>query len=105
MPGPRPRLRTTASRSGAPCLREPLHGAAAASGAGPSHALRRLVTDSAHGTKADRSKGRPRRSYSRVRVGRVTPTVVLERFRLREVSSFRPAPTVQFSTGVDIGRA
>jgi putative transposase len=29
MPGPRPRLRTTASRSDAPCLREPLHGAAA----------------------------------------------------------------------------
>jgi hypothetical protein len=65
MPGPRPRLRTSASRSGAPCLREPLHGAAAASGAGPSHASRRrLVTGSAHGTKADPSKGRPRRSYS-----------------------------------------
>jgi hypothetical protein len=79
MPGPRPRLRTTASRSGAPCLGEPLHGAAAPSGAGPSHASRRrLVTGSAHGRKADRSKGRPRRSHSRVRVGRVTPTVVLE---------------------------
>jgi transposase InsO family protein len=40
-------------------------------GLGPSHASRRrLVTGSAHGTKADPSKGRPRRSYSRVRVGR-----------------------------------
>jgi hypothetical protein len=68
MPEPRPRLPTSASRWGAPCLREPSHGAAAASGAGPGHASRRLlVTGSADGTKADRSKGRPRRSHPRVR--------------------------------------
>jgi hypothetical protein len=35
-------------------------------------------------TKADPSKGRPRRSHSRVRVGRVTPTIVLDPFRHHE---------------------
>lgn len=56
VPGPCVDLRASASRSDAPCLREPLHGAAAPSGAGSGHPLRRLpVAGSADGTKPDRS--------------------------------------------------
>jgi len=56
VPGPCVDLRASASRSGASRVREPLHGAAAPSGAGSGHPFRRLpVAGSADGTKPDRS--------------------------------------------------
>jgi hypothetical protein len=72
MPGPHPHLRASASRSGAPCLRESLHGAATASRTGsgyPSQHVR--ASDRESWRNAGCAKGRARGSDPRVSVGRV----------------------------------
>ena len=81
VPRSRPDLRSSTPRASSPCLREPLHEGAAASGAGPGHTnRRRFPACSAVRAGAGPAKGLARWPHSRVWLGRVTGIGIVEPF-------------------------